>query len=360
MIKFLAGTEIVEAIKLNIKVVGPTDLAVAYWGRGSTSLLGLTKSHRSVRILCDLRSLSCNPYEIEKLLRCGFFLKTLNDLHAKVYLTGRKAVIGSANASTNGLGKEGQEINLELEAAVETDESSVTTKANKWFEDRWEEGDVIDKLLLKQVKQQWKSQVRFGLFAFLATNPMVFSELPISFAVFKDDPSDESKYEHAWEKVKKEYYTKDEVRKYDDNGYPIYLNPTGLKVSTGDYLINYWAVLDEKTDELKKLTSSGSVWRIKREVTVPDTNGKAIKVILAEEVSFVLGMKATQSEYKELTKVFRDYFAISRHKKYGDVLLDVKFRDLSSAHPRLFDGIRKWQTEKLTSKMKAGAEAGAP
>jgi hypothetical protein len=95
--------------------------------------LDSTKIDTRVHILCDLTSLACNPYELEKLLRPGFKLKSKDGLHAKVYITANGVITGSANASTNGLGVEGDENDLNLEAAIACSDKIVVSDANKWF-----------------------------------------------------------------------------------------------------------------------------------------------------------------------------------------------------------------------------------
>jgi hypothetical protein len=84
MISFLAGKEIADAVSRNLTPIGPTDLAVAYWGCGGAKILGLTRAHKNVRVICDLWSLACDPEELQKLLDAGFELRTRDGIHAKV------------------------------------------------------------------------------------------------------------------------------------------------------------------------------------------------------------------------------------------------------------------------------------
>ena len=114
MIKFLFGADIAKSLSGCLKESGPTDLAVAYWGKRGADRIGLGRTHKSVRVLCDLRSLSCNPDELLTLLNYKFELKTLDRLHAKVYIVGDRTIVGSANASSNGLGQEDSELDLKL------------------------------------------------------------------------------------------------------------------------------------------------------------------------------------------------------------------------------------------------------
>src|SRR4051812_46625819 len=116
--KFLKGKEIAQHIRDALAATDACDLAVSYWGLNAPSTLKLGKMSGDVRVLCDARSGACNPVALQGLLDMGVKLKTRDRLHAKVYLTRACAIVGSANASANGLGEEGQEAG-NIEAAVE-------------------------------------------------------------------------------------------------------------------------------------------------------------------------------------------------------------------------------------------------
>jgi hypothetical protein len=81
---------------------------------------------------------------------------------------------------------------------------------------------------------------------------------------------------------------------------------------------------------------------------------------LFDEESYVLKMRANHNEYEELAKVFRDYFAKTPARTFGDVLLDVQLGELPKTYPPLFEGLRKWQERKTLAKdEKMRAKAGA-
>ncbi|MBY5399500.1 hypothetical protein HFN01_32380 [Rhizobium leguminosarum] len=93
------------------EMLGKADAAtivVALWGAGAIDALGLRKEWRSLRVVCNLQSGACNPSEIEevqKLRDLGAKVEVRSDprLHGKVYLTDKQLVLGSSNASSNGL-----------------------------------------------------------------------------------------------------------------------------------------------------------------------------------------------------------------------------------------------------------------
>jgi hypothetical protein len=110
---FLTGSNVVPDLKELIARADWVRVAVACWGAGSRALFDFGKAaNKDVKIVCDLMSGACNPDEVESLI--GFFgddrVLTLDGLHAKVWLTEHGAIVGSSNASANGLGLEGDEL----------------------------------------------------------------------------------------------------------------------------------------------------------------------------------------------------------------------------------------------------------
>lgn len=132
------------------------DAAVAYWGAGATKALGIEGDHERVRVICDLESGATNPYEVEKLREQQVDVRQKDRLHSKVYLfDGELAVIGSANASANGLGLEGDEVEGQIEACLATDHPSTVEATGVWFEKLWATSVEITEKDLKEAKELW-------------------------------------------------------------------------------------------------------------------------------------------------------------------------------------------------------------
>jgi hypothetical protein len=360
MHKFVCGHRIADAIKFNLKEAGPTDLAVAYWGEGGANRLGLSKTNKSVRILCDLRSLACNPDELQTLLDNGATLRTSDGLHAKVYILSDRVVIGSANASINGLGSEGTNDKFEHEAAIETDDTQVRADVAEWFKRHWEKADSIDKALLDDIRPDWRRRRQQqtariiensneNLFLRLADNPLEFSEMRIRLGLFDEEADNDEAYSAAWQLLKR-YYTKEEIekRKYgkDSNRYPFYLNPNNLTFAIDDYLVNYWATRTEGS-VLKEITSEGGIWRVTRTEEI-NVGGKRRSVILATEVGKVKGNKASIEDYRSLKSTLLNYFTKVSPQLSRDILLD--FAEIPKEHPGLLDGIRVWAQKRRASR----------
>lgn len=153
MTKFLFGRNILTDIAEALRATKTADFAVAFWGAGAVNVLKLN-TLTSARILCDAYSGSCNPNELEAILQLGFPIKTIRGLHSKVYLLPSVAIVGSANASANGLGNEGAE-SMNEEAAVSFREAALVYDVQKWFEDLWKKGTDVAFGDLHCIRKTW-------------------------------------------------------------------------------------------------------------------------------------------------------------------------------------------------------------
>jgi len=113
--RFVNGTEAWSSIQEAVKR-GPSFIAVAWWGTGMSETLPLTRG--SVLVVradpATIKNGLTNPFELAELVDRGVQVHSLRNLHAKIYVAGGKAIIGSMNASS-------QSFNGKLaEAALET------------------------------------------------------------------------------------------------------------------------------------------------------------------------------------------------------------------------------------------------
>ena len=138
-------------------------LAVAYWGVGVVDRLGLPQlrqRHDDVTIVCDLRSGSCNPTVVRRLL--DLFgperIRTRDRLHAKVWITDTGCVLGSSNASANGHGHEGNETRSLIEAnlAYPLPSAEALSRWEAWFEtDVLDDSEPITGPMLQEAEVMW-------------------------------------------------------------------------------------------------------------------------------------------------------------------------------------------------------------
>ena len=154
--RLLIDGHILEAVQQLVNLDGELLAAVAFWGRGAGQQTGITGRAQPSKILCDLLSGSCNPAEIRRLQEYGVHVKYRPNLHAKVWLNGNEVVVGSANASMNGLGFETAGPNIE--AAVHLRDKEIAGKVRKWFLREWGLAECIDDALLQTAEALWKKK----------------------------------------------------------------------------------------------------------------------------------------------------------------------------------------------------------
>ena len=106
--KILDGAAAEREIKNLLSACSRARLAVAYWGSGAVARFGLNAVRKrtvDIEITCDLMSGACNPSEVKKLIKLfgPDRVRTRDRLHAKAWITDVGCVLGSSNASANGL-----------------------------------------------------------------------------------------------------------------------------------------------------------------------------------------------------------------------------------------------------------------
>jgi len=150
---------ILKEIKRLFKSASKIKCAVAFWGEGAQDLFSGSKA-KSIEIVCNLLSGGTNPHEIQKIqTKKNVTVKMLNTLHAKVFWTDKGVIIGSANASSNGLSLEGDETDGWEEMSVLIEDPIQIRKVEKWFdEDIWDNAEIINKAVLDKATKIWKSR----------------------------------------------------------------------------------------------------------------------------------------------------------------------------------------------------------
>lgn len=106
-------------------------VAVAYFGKGASKLLPLAKGSRLV-VDASERSVASGqtcPEDLRKLVKRGVRVYSLPNLHAKVFVLGRAAYIGSANVSNRSASQL-------VEAVIRTTETSAVRAARKFVHDQ--------------------------------------------------------------------------------------------------------------------------------------------------------------------------------------------------------------------------------
>ena len=122
-------------------------------------MLGIGGGQQS-QIACNLQSSACNPYVIEDLKNAqGVTVRSHPRLHAKIYATNKFAIIGSSNASSNGLAIEGPPESW-IEANVISDDPATVRSAFALFQEIWDspETSKITSAALTEAKKLWDNR----------------------------------------------------------------------------------------------------------------------------------------------------------------------------------------------------------
>lgn len=196
-----------DLIKLQMGKSRTARLAVAFWGEGAAERLGIDKRGGPVEIVCNLSHGGTNPKEIRALCalpHVGSKRVLQNDrLHTKVYLFDEMAIVGSSNASANGLSLEGEELNGWLEANAVVTDSAALVSLRKMLDDRLR-GRPITELDMQRAEEAWRARRhgarlamarRASLLDALIDDPKTAFEEDIYFAAYDEDLSDKGRKE---------------------------------------------------------------------------------------------------------------------------------------------------------------------
>lgn len=218
MQEFLSGAMLAKRIR---EVCEGEDcrIAVAYWGTGIPEALSLDACGSS-RIICDVSSGGTNPAALKSLgAPSNKNLRHIPKLHAKVYISSTGVVVGSANASENGIGS----APATLEAGVFCrPEGDWGASAVEWFEERWRDAKQIDAAALERCRLSWRrsaasravgaierQNAAATLPSLLRENPAVFGDIEF---LLTNEPIDPDARDAALRMNKKEEPNLDPTR----------------------------------------------------------------------------------------------------------------------------------------------------
>jgi hypothetical protein len=158
MIKFLDGASATKELKKQIGASKKVRIAVAFWGENAAQELGLILKGKAATVICNLKSGGTNPRGIRPMIDAGVHVRQFDKLHGKMYLFDDCVIIGSSNASANGLSLQGSEISGWHEANLITDDKTVYSDAEAWFNAIHQ--DVIEGADLDAAEDAWSRRRR--------------------------------------------------------------------------------------------------------------------------------------------------------------------------------------------------------
>jgi hypothetical protein len=128
---FLEGHKLTARMAQLTSKAEELKIAIAYWGANALSLLGLDASAKRLEMICCLKGGKSDPDVV------GLFGKRARQcdrLHAKVIWTPRGAIVGSANASSNGMPSEENLAAGLIEAGMFVDDPRELIRIRTWFD----------------------------------------------------------------------------------------------------------------------------------------------------------------------------------------------------------------------------------
>ena len=212
MAKFLDEKSVIAPIRKISKGCRDLRVAVAFWGTDGAKTLSL-KGARGGRILCNLESGACNPNEIRKLRASKKFkVKTHRQLHAKIYWSPEGAVIGSSNASGNGLVMDPVAAKGWREANIFFDDKDLLRSVGLHFNGLWKQARPVTDQGLRDAELKWKERAKVTkilsinsktLLKAFVEDPAAFRREKIFLAMYEEGISREAAAaERKWKSLK--------------------------------------------------------------------------------------------------------------------------------------------------------------
>lgn len=154
---FVAGNDLSKAVT---RVIGGDDVgcAVAFWGIGAKAFLDAAGAQSGrFRVVCDTSMGGTHPDALRSLGAPGDpSIRYHDGLHAKVYVSNAGVVVGSANASNNGIGFGAGGPRLAEAGTFHQPGSDVWKSARSWFDQLHSDASVVDEAALDRARLRFR------------------------------------------------------------------------------------------------------------------------------------------------------------------------------------------------------------
>lgn len=199
---FLDGAGVTKAVRDLCSKGVPVRAAVAYWGAGAVNQLGIV-TDQELTVVCDLMSGGCNPGEVRKLMKLigREKVRKQNGLHAKVWFSADTAILGSSNASSNGLCYEGKKTAGLVEANLHSRDPKLIANIEAWWHEAvWGKASEISESDLTEASARREAlrnrrpmPVSGNLLEVIKTQIEIVSDRKIYVWVWSEDASKQAK-----------------------------------------------------------------------------------------------------------------------------------------------------------------------
>ncbi|WP_455812900.1 hypothetical protein [Pseudomonas graminis] len=277
--------------------------AVAFWGKEADILI-CPRADQRARLICNLDSGATNPDVIKALRKKpGVTIRQSDRLHAKVIAGAKKALVGSANLSANGLNLEGSEQRWWDEAGLLTEEPGQIAAIHQWFNQQWEGSRTISDKDLLLAQQRW-SQRRSGrkasvpLTALERLCPGDLDDREIYLVIYNEAISEDA--EKAYREEQKQWVCQPQTNTPELP--PMYESWPDLP--TNALLIDLYY---EKRKTGEKLTCTGVYMRTLQDITFTYADGSTGHLALCRQVHDVMGYPFGDKEARQFVKQIRPH-----------------------------------------------------
>ena len=155
---------ITEKIRDSFENASEIRCIVAFWGSGALGLFdGMSKEcSRGIRIVCNLTMGGTNPRIIEEMLDREIAVRHSPTLHSKVWWTDKGVIVGSANASANGLLLESAAQEGWLESALYSNHRRIIDEVGRYVDEMWCKSNEITRRDLEKARKNWRKRRPFS------------------------------------------------------------------------------------------------------------------------------------------------------------------------------------------------------
>lgn len=304
---------------------------MAFWGKGAAEQLGISKANGAeFQIICDLFSGACHPKEMQKLLSLGCQIKTIDGLHSKIYCNESHVIIGSSNASSNGLASNEKQFSGNVEANVLIAEGSFVRDVNRWFDDHWMMPSAlpVTTMLISEAKPIWlqncaaRRQFATGLLSRARQHPSLVRTIKARVIYYPVDSGSERAYSTFNLRGRSKY--SDAELHFLNGDLPYYDDQVGWDVQPGDVF------LDFECPKPKGRATFYGIWKVREDPFIYVGRSKKHRIILLDKLTDVDGLRISGSDKKEMEQAIDRYMKADLKRwetgEYGD-FFDVSFAD---------------------------------
>lgn len=154
MSQFIVSTDLTAGSGVHIKRIlsgREVRIASAFLGKGADQ-----EVPASARLICDIGMGGTSPSALRALSeKLGDNLRYLRNFHAKVYLSDKGCVVGSANLSNNGVGFLSQAALMEAAILVDMQHPAAGSAA-KWFDELWDMAHLVGDEAIEEAEAAWR------------------------------------------------------------------------------------------------------------------------------------------------------------------------------------------------------------